>query len=324
MVKYRGIYASYLMQYINFKRSLGYKFRAEYIYLLFDRFTINEQVVDVGLTKELADKWGQMRPNETSQTRYHRVGLVCQFSVFLKGLGITSYIPKLPKKQCTFTPYIFSEAEIKLFFASCDRIQTGCRQFDTCISIVPALFRLLYGTGIRLCEALSLRNKDINLEDDYLIVKTGKNGKDRIIPLSESLSNVCKEYKEYRNRHLESSDNDCFFLTHIGKPCPRKTAYNWFRRILLDAGISHGGRGHGPRIHDLRHTFSVHSFATTAKAGLDLYYSLPILSTYLGHQSLEATEKYVRLTSGMYPDLLHDVNGICKYVFPEIKCHETD
>jgi integrase/recombinase XerD len=324
MVKYRGVYASYMMQFISFKRSLGYKFRAEYTYLLFDRFTIKEQVSTVGLTKELADKWGQLRANESSQTRYHRVALVGQLSVYLNGLGIKSYIPRLPKLHCTYTPYIFSEDEIKSFFVSCDRIQIGCKQFDTCVSIVPTLFRLLYATGIRLCEALSLHDKDINLEDNYLIIKTSKNGKDRIIPLSESVSQTCKEYKEYRDRHFGRSDNDYFLITHIGRPCPRRTAYNWFRRILLDAGISHGGRGQGPRIHDLRHTFSVHSFATMAKAGLDLYYSLPILSTYLGHQSLEATEKYVRLTSEMYPDLLHDVNDICKYVFPKIKCYEAN
>lgn len=56
----------------------------------------------------------------------------------------------------------------------------------------------------------------------------------------------------------------------------------------------------------------------SAESGLDLYYSLPILSEYLGHQSLEATEKYVRLTSEMYPGLIHDVNSICAYAFPEV------
>ena len=73
-----------------------------------------------------------------------------------------------------------------------------------------------------------------------------------------------------------------------------------------------------------RHAFSVHSLAAMAESGLDLYYSLPILSEYLGHQSLEATDKYVSLTSDMYPELLSDINGICSYAFPEVKCHETD
>lgn len=61
-----------------------------------------------------------------------------------------------------------------------------------------------------------------------------------------------------------------------------------------------------------------------AESGLDLYYSLPILSEYLGHQSLEATDKYVRLVSDMYPGLLSKVNNICAYAFPEVKDHAAD
>jgi site-specific recombinase XerD len=55
-----------------------------------------------------------------------------------------------------------------------------------------------------------------------------------------------------------------------------------------------------------------------AKSGLDLYYSLPLLSTFLGHKSLSATDQYVRLTAEMYPDMLKDEKSICVYVFPKI------
>jgi hypothetical protein len=52
---------------------------------------------------------------------------------------------------------------------------------------------------------------------------------------------------------------------------------------------------------------------------LDLYYSLPILSKYLGHKSLEATDRYVRLTEEMFPAVLEKANKVCAYVFPEVK-----
>ena len=61
-----------------------------------------------------------------------------------------------------------------------------------------------------------------------------------------------------------------------------------------------------------------------AESGVDLYTSLPILSTYLGHQSLGATNGYVRLTATMYPDLLKDVDMICLNVFPNIENYETN
>lgn len=117
---------------------------------------------------------------------------------------------------------------------------------------------------------------------------------------------------------------DYFFVKRNGYNIRAKTVYEWFRKVLRKADIPHRGQGQGPRLHDLRHAFSVHSFVAMAESGLDLYYSLPLLSEYLGHQSLEATDKYVRLTSDMYPKLLSNVNTICSYAFPEVKVHEAD
>lgn len=70
--------------------------------------------------------------------------------------------------------------------------------------------------------------------------------------------------------------------------------------------------------HDLRHTFAVHSLAKMAEEGMDLYCSLPILSTYLGHQSLRATNNYVRLTSEMYPELIRKIDIIGFDIFPKM------
>ena len=67
----------------------------------------------------------------------------------------------------------------------------------------------------------------------------------------------------------------------------------------------------------IRHTFAVHSLVQMAKSGLDLYYSLPLLSIFLGHKSLGATDHHVRLTAEMYPDLLKDEKEIGTYVFPK-------
>lgn len=68
----------------------------------------------------------------------------------------------------------------------------------------------------------------------------------------------------------------------------------------------------------------MHTLEAMAKTGLDLYYPLPIFSEYLEHQSLEATDKYVRLTSEMYPGLLNQAAIICSEVFPEVYEDESD
>jgi integrase/recombinase XerD len=253
MKKYNGIYADYIRQFIKFKRSLGYKFKVEeYIYRMFDRFTIEQGEVKVGITKELAEEWNKKRPNESGQNQYVRISRIAQLATFLCEIGHPSHISRLPKINTDYVPYIFSSEQIKLFFDSCDKVSLRQKQFNTSLMAVPALFRLLYGTGIRLCEALSLKNAHVNLEDEWLVIKCAKNGQERIIPLSVSLAQVCREYVKYREQQMgKSNQHDYFFGRHNGGICSRRAAYKWFRRILQGAGITHLGKGRGPRAHDL-------------------------------------------------------------------------
>ena len=74
--------------------------------------------------------------------------------------------------------------------------------------------------------------------------------------------------------------------------------------ILRHAGIPNRGSGrYGKRVHDWRHTFAVKSFKQLIDSGMDMYAALPIMSVYLGHDSIYATEGYLRLTISMYPYL---------------------
>jgi hypothetical protein len=61
-----------------------------------------------------------------------------------------------------------------------------------------------------------------------------------------------------------------------------------------------------------------------AESGIDMYSTLPILSIFLGHQSLSATDTYVRLTAEMNPGLLKDIDLVCLDLFPEIKSYESN
>ena len=315
-MEFYGVNALFLKQYIEFKRNLGYDFKKTYTFSMFDQFTIDNGVETVGLTRDLAGKWALNRPNEADVTRYKRVNDITNFSIYLNHLGYHSYIPKqLKAYQTTFTPYIFSHEELKTFFQACDTIEVHGN--TTIKYILPIIFRVIYGCGLRANEALSLKCADVNLYERYIIVRESKNGCDRMIPLSESLANICSLYK---NRYIFNHFNESYFFAQKNmQKYAVSTLYKWFRKILWNASISHGGKNIGPRVHDLRHSFSVHSLEFMSRSGLDLYYSLPILSSYLGHKSLEATDKYVRLTSEMYPELLQQVDNICAYVFPEVK-----
>ncbi len=320
-MRIEGIYAVHIEQYLGFKRSLGYKLRdIEYIFSQFGRLTLEREETVIGITKELSDAWCEKRPNEQDGSRYARVSQLSLFARYLCDAGFPSYIPKVPMFRRSFVPYIFTKDEIASLFTASDNFTPDKITHDCSYQMMPVLFRLLYGTGLRLGEALALDEKDVNLQQQIIRVRQSKNGTERIVPLSESLTNACVHYLEQKPAWLEHrSKSNLFFVKKDNSQCGDRSAYAAFRLILWRAGIPHKGKGLGPRLHDLRHTFACHSMRAMIESGLDLYHSLPILSNYLGHRTLESTNKYVRLTSEMYPHLLQSVNEVCSHVFPEIK-----
>ncbi len=318
-----SVFAPEINGFISMKRSLGYKYKEEErILYAFDRFVLAQDYNSTGLTKQIADKWAENRHNEAKLTLYGKVRIVKQFAEYLRNQGISTYVPHLPKYPIsTFIPYIYSHEQINAMFTACDNLRMKNRSVDSCLLIIPCLIRVLYGTGIRIGEALSLKNKDVDLRSRCLTIIDSKNGKDRLVPISNSLFAVCTDYIEHRfklpvvNLNL---DDKPFFVSLNGNGCKKGAVSRWFRKVLVFADIPFKGNREGPRIHDIRHSFACHSFVKLADDGQDLYCSWPYLSTYLGHQSLEATEQYIRLTSQMYPELLKDTEGLYVDVLPDI------
>ena len=182
-------------------------------------------------------------------------------------------------------------------------------------AMLPVLFRLLLGCGLRISEALELTHGNVDLEKGLLVVCMSKFNKDRIVPLSDSMLAVLRDYNaEYLK--LPKSNDDHFFTHRDGRSVKADTIYRWYRKVLWAAGISHGGRGNGPRMHDFRHTFSVYSLKSMTDKGMDIYCALPILSTYLGHASVAATGQYVRLTQDMFPEIIAKTSAITAFVIP--------
>jgi integrase len=316
MLAYESAHAEFFRDYIGFKRSLGYKFEAEYVFKDFDRFLLNNDFREIRLTREICDLWGQRRSNEGEKNRYRRVNSIRNYAIYLSRIGYPSYIPRgIKNPKQVFTPHIFTKEEIRRFFIACDT--TAITKYSRTTHIYPALFRLLYGCGLRINEALSLKMGDVDLQTSVIIIRGSKNGEDRILPVSESVAESLLVYR--RQWKSEAHEETFFFTDRFGGRCSSDAAYRYFRENLFRAGISHNGRGMGPRVHDFRHSFSVHSLAAMAEVGLDLYYCLPILSKYLGHKSLEATEQYVRLTEDMYPGIMEEMNKLCSCLFPEVK-----
>lgn len=319
--RYIGIYAPYLEQYLSYKRQLGFKQETEEAILaIFDHFTVQRAETRLGITAELSQAWMKAGSNLSGSYNYHRAVLINLLAAFLNEQGIRSYVMRLPVFKQDFTPHIYTQSELQRLFDAADnfRITKGTRQI---MFAMPALLRLLYATGLRGGEAVALSIRDVNLEDQYLIVRDSKNGQERAIPFSDSLAGVLKQYAFYRDRlPANLIKDDRFFIAPDGRKIKHRMFAKWFSRLLSTAAIK---AGPGVTPHALRHTFSVHSLAMMAEQGKDIYCSLPVLSAYLGHKAIESTNHYVRLVSSMYPDLLKDVDRICINVFPNTTGYET-
>jgi integrase len=162
-------------------------------------------------------------------------------------------------------------------------------------------------------EALRLTVGDVDLEQGVLRISQAKNNKERFVPMAESLTKCCMEYKKIM--HENSTDSDYFFPGFHGGCYSNSTIYVRFRQYLWKAGISHTGRG--PRLHDFRHVYCVHRLKKWIMAGEELTNLLPYLSVYLGHSDFRGTEYYLKLTADLYPEIISMLEKSHGYIIPE-------
>lgn len=320
---FRSAYAMHFTNFIQLKRSLGYKYvEQEWRLLSFDQLLSESDQSSSEIPKITVEAWCLKRTNESEVTRYARIVCLVQFLSYLRDCGFKAYVPLLPKyPRSTFIPYIYTHDQINAIFTACDQLQLGCKDMRSNLFVMPCLLRMLYATGIRIGEALSLKNQDVNIADQHLTLKRTKNTKDRLVPFTNSLASVCTDYLKHRNalrvEELNQPDKP-FFISLIGDRCSNANIERWFRRVLIKAKIPINSNGNGPRLHDIRHSFSCHSFMKLVNDGMNLYCSWPYLSTYLGHQSLRATEQYIRLTQQLHPELIRDAEKMYIDILPNI------
>lgn len=314
--------APYADEYIEQKRALGAKCRGDAEILnMFDDFCMEHGLGEPILPQPLFDSWCEKRPHENGTTHRIRIQLVRQFAKFLVDNGIsapTIFLP-LPQTDRTFLPYIFTHNEIQRLLAAVDQIKPCSHYGRQSLAhlIMPVLFRMLYCCGLRIGEALKLKTEAVDLKNGTLRLTETKSNRERLVPMSVTLTQICADY------HADS--RVCNYGSKYFFPAPDRThyasctVYEYFRKSLFVAGIGHGGRGKGPRLHDVRHTMAVHTLNQWAAQGRDLYAVLPVLMTYLGHSSLRSTEKYLRLVPEAYAQVTVPFETGFGDVFPEVQ-----
>lgn len=318
---FKSIFKDEINEYLDDKVNAGYNEKSYHSKLkLFDQFCYEQHLKEKKFTKELAENWIMRRNIEATTTHYSRVNAVKQFLIYLHHKGYAIYMTRdIAFKPTEFHPHIYTKNEISRYFEIVDSFDSSYNKMDKIQ--YPILFRLLYCCGTRINETLSIRKRDVDLEEGIIKLSEVKNNCERYIVLSDELSYLIKQYALKCFYLL--NDDDYLFRSAIGGRCHGDTVYGHHRLFLKMANIPYIGNGEGPRIHDWRHTFAVNSFKKMIDEGLDLYVSLPILSAYLGHKTIFATEKYIRLTMEIYPFIEKQFKDKMNSVFGEVS-HETD
>src|ERR1700758_85847 len=313
---FRSVLSACMEKFLQEKHACGYAYR-ESIRILrhLDNFLVQEGLATCELPSCIARKWLAKKGHESAQTQRPRITLVRQFSRFLLRLGYSAYMPDstfATRSSATFVPRMLTDEERRKFFQAVDALKPTARSSLRHL-IMPEVFRLLFGCGFRVGEVLKLRVRNVDLNQGIITVCQGKFRKDRLVPPALPLVNRLQKYAA----HFEKRPPDAvFFPGPNGGPVSLRTVYTVFRQLLLQCGIPHAGRGKGPRIHDARHLFALHTLRRWYRDGEDLDAKLPLLATYLGHQHLSGTQRYLHLTAEIFPEITARVNAAFGDVIP--------
>lgn len=172
-------------------------------------------------------------------------------------------------------PQILSQEEIKTIFSNINKKRDY------------AFLSIAYGCGLRRAEIVDLNVSDVLLKNGILIVRKGKNGKRREIPLSNSIIQSIENYLfSDRDNYLKANTiSTAFFLSNQGKRMTGLQIYSLFKKLvkntknqkLIDKKIT---------LHSLRHSISSHLMDNGA--------NIEYIKEFLGHADIDTSHIYTR------------------------------
>jgi integrase len=281
-------------EYLSYRRALGYQVRIEGQMLhSFSRYADSSGHVGP-LTTELALCWARLPEHATRLYQARRLEVVRTLAQYLAPREPGTEVPPrglLGPAHTRRPAFIYSEAEVAALI-------------DAARALVPAdglrprtyatLVGLLACTGLRISEALTLRDEDADLDSGVLTVRYTKFHKSRLVPLHSSTVGSLRDYVSARDSRYRGSQSTAFFLSDAGRPLRYGTVRHTFHQLLEQAmpGIVPPGRVR-PRLYDLRHTFACRRLLAWYHDGTDIDRAIDQLSVYLGHAKVTDTYWYL-------------------------------
>ena len=319
---YRSSFKDEMLGFIKLRRAQGLRYMCGTVLRCLDTYLAEHPVAEKKLSPDFVDSWiaesfSALNPNTVNGYMMDYI----QFAKYLNTLNIEAYLPIPSPHRQSYTPYIFSGSEVEAIFRAADNIKPGN---DSNADLwFPMLLRLLYGCGLRLAEALSLTFTDVDIAEGVLFIRNAKGNKDRFVPMDISLTEILKQYCVTILRY--NHDIIRLFENSSGNKIGNSRARYWFRRTLRDAGIEllPGADDSQSRTRNIcpncfRHTFAVTSLHLQHGHSISNYRITPLLSTYLGHNKLAGTQKYLHMTSEIAEDIHDATTAYSKGLFPEV------
>ena len=278
-------------RYVALKRHLGYKFvNNERILRSWAAWAMTR-----GDDLIVADTMlGWACDASSSATAGKRLSVGRRFAVWLQAEDPRHEVPPKsvlgPTSRRRPAPYLLTNAEVRTLMAAALSLPPKG-------SITPHTWHCIIGlmatTGLRRCEACALRLTDITA--DGLVVRETKFQKSRLVPLHGSTVDALDRYLTIRRRCGAASEH--LFVLSTGRAINPDIATGMFVKLARQVGLRGGPGERGPRLHDLRHRFAVHSLEHTVATDRDAANRhMLALATYLGHNSVSSTYWYLEAT----------------------------
>ena len=220
-----------------------------------------------------------------------RLSTVRGFAAYLHGTGPSVQVPPaglIRRGNDRATPCIYSDAEISAIIAAAEALRPRFRA-----ATYQTLISLLAASGVRIGEALSLDRGDLDADQGMLTVRDAKFGKTRLVPLHSSATAALTRYSALRDKHYPRPAAPALFLSTAGTRLRHSNVSLTFSKLTNQAGLVRRSASCRPRIHDVRHSFSVATVLGWYRDGADVAAMMPRLSTYLGHTDPKHTYWYL-------------------------------
>jgi len=140
-----------------------------------------------------------------------------------------------PKNPRQFRPYLYSMEEVQKMIRVVDNRHRGNWHLEP--YTIRTLILLLYGTGLRIGEAIRLQHRDVDLNDAILTVRETKFYKTRLVPVSSDLTGALRSYFERKWNGRGFPPTTPFLATYDGRPVTHLSAELAFKRIRYEAGV---------------------------------------------------------------------------------------